>query len=57
MSNADGAELRVDFVPDTALRVRAVGMRVAQGLSVLGLVALALAGRAERRSGVFGAGD
>jgi hypothetical protein len=48
VSCADAAQLRVDFVPDAALRVRAIGMRMAQALSLFGLVALALAGRAGR---------
>ena len=56
VAGADGAELRVEFVPDAALRVRAVGMRVAQGLGLLGLLALALAGRAGRRPSHTGAG-
>ena len=48
VSGADAAQLRVDFVPDAALRVRAIGMRMAQVLSLFGLLALAFAGRAGR---------
>lgn len=43
VSGAGAAQLRVDFVPDAALRVRAIGMRVAQVLSLFGLLALAFA--------------
>ncbi|HEY6509134.1 MAG TPA: hypothetical protein VIY56_14030 [Vicinamibacterales bacterium] len=47
VSGADTDQFRVDFVPDPALRLRATGMRAAQVLSLLGLVALALAGRGQ----------
>lgn len=45
VSGADEAQLRLDFVPDVALRIRASGMRLAQVLSLFSLVALGLAHR------------
>jgi len=48
VSGAEVARLRVDFVPDAPLRVRAIGMRMAQVLSLFGFVALGLAGRGGR---------
>jgi hypothetical protein len=55
VSGADRAQFELKFVPDAALRIRAIGMRLAQGLSLVGLVGWLVAGGAGRRPG--GPGD
>ena len=48
----DAGELRAWFTPDTSLRIRGIGMAVAQALAVLGLLALGFGRNPEPKSRV-----
>jgi len=41
---ADAPRIRLEFRPDLSLRVRAIGVMIAQALGLVGLLALGLVG-------------